>query len=153
MSTSGSGWLVDVGEAKGQLYQGQPAIKWGTETEIEVRAVATANETREFWYDTFRDYQQYVGADAFGRLDGGEPWVRDASESSWPVPSNVVQITAGSEYRDFDDVWALLTDIEDESEIPFVYRFTITFVPLAFASEYASRTDLLDALPTPTIQL
>ena len=160
--------LVRIGAAKGALLAGQPSTAWGEETEVEVRCVNTDGSygglygemtyggdpsTRSDWYEIFRDYARHAGADGFGRLEDGSPWVEDSSRSSWPVDSNIVKIVAGEEILNFEDVWALITEIEDESEIPFVYQVTVTFVPLAFADDYATRDELLNTLATPSIQL
>jgi len=146
--------LVQIGTTKAQLLGEQPALAWGEETTITVRCMDSddGNSARH-WYDLFKDYEQYVGADTVGRLDNGDAWVRDASESHWPVTSNVVQVDFGSDLQDVDDVWALLTAIDDTSIRPQVFRFDVSYAPLAFLSDYATRSDLLNDLASPTVQL
>jgi len=146
--------VVQIGTAKAQLLKGQPSTAWGEETTIAVRCVDTDDgNSASHWFGIFRDYAKHAGADAVGRLENGEPWVRDASRSAWPVDSNVVEISYGSEHSGVADVWALVTGIGDESDPPYVYEPTVSFVPLAAAADYADRTALLDAIATPSVQL
>lgn len=174
--------LVRVGDAKVLALDGQISVAWGEETSLTALCVDTIYEPATHWYGILRDYQRNAGADAFGRLDGGDPWVRDASRPSWPVESNVLRIEAGADVYEFEDVWALLTGVDDSAVVvkegfrtepvgygsdgygstrygseflpaENAYEVELSLVPLAHLADYDTRDALLADVASPTIQL
>lgn len=115
-----------------------------------VRTSDKHSETAPDRYESLREFLEYAGEADTGKLEGGDPYVRENPIDSWPVDSHVVALRFGRGVHHMSDMWAVVVGGTDNSEIRREtenrYRLDMDMVYLAPLDEYDSRGELLDDL-------
>lgn len=166
---------VTIDEIEFRPIDSRPARRRGDTATVEILAddvspVAT--------YRLIKRYEEYAGEADFGQLLGGRPYVREHPLNEWPVDSHIVPVVYGSDLRDEQSFWGVITGLNDDSRTieetqtggdsygtkpygiePYgeafektsnTYRLSIDIVKLADIDEYADRDELLEDL-SPTV--
>lgn len=118
-----------------------PDLTRGTEQTLTAVFESTTD------YEAILDFLEYEGGEAVrrGTTDRGVPWFRERVPSDAPVSSYVVGLDSSTESR--YDVWTLIVSGTDNSTAGLGhYQVDVTVFVLASLSDYATRSDVINAL-------